>query len=172
MAKISSMKSIPKVITVAKKKSEEDIKGNVIILDNIQDPGNLGTIIRSMVAFGFETLIISDDSVDLYNEKVIRSTEGMIFKINILRRNLYEIIPSLKPRYKIVGTDVVNGIDARCDKNKNIAIIIGNEGKGIKKEIKNLCDYNYYISMSKECESLNAGVAASIIMHDLGGRYE
>lgn len=72
------------------------VNGNVIILDNLQDPGNLGTIIRSSVAFNIDTIIISDTSVDLYNPKVVRSTEGMIFNLNIIRRNLEGIIPVLK----------------------------------------------------------------------------
>ena len=67
-----------------------------MILDNLQDPGNLGTIIRSATAFNINTIILSDDSVDLYNPKVVRATEGMIFNLNIIRRDLSEIIPVLK----------------------------------------------------------------------------
>lgn len=83
-------------------------------MDGIQDPGNLGTIIRSCIAFNFTTIILGDNSVDLYNPKVVRATEGMIFHINVLRRNLVEFIPTLKNLgYKIVGTDVLNGVDIK-----------------------------------------------------------
>lgn len=79
MEKISEQKSISYDMAVVKFIPEDSINGNIIMLDNLQDPGNLGTIIRSAVAFNIGTIIISDDSVDLYNPKVVRSTEGMIF---------------------------------------------------------------------------------------------
>ena len=84
--KLSSQTSGTNEMAIVEKLDEREIKGNVVILDNIQDPGNLGTIIRSAVAFNVDTIILSDNSVDLYNDKVIRSSEGMIFHVNILRR--------------------------------------------------------------------------------------
>lgn len=168
MEKISDQKSISYNAAVVKFIPENSVNGNVIILDNLQDPGNLGTIIRSSVAFNIDTIIISDTSVDLYNPKVVRATEGMIFNLNIIRRNLEEIIPVLKNLgYKIVGTDVNEGNDVRNISKENVAIIIGNEGSGMSENIKKLCDEFINIKINKSCESLNAGVAASIIMYEV-----
>lgn len=168
MEKISHQKSISLNVAVCGFLKENSIGGNVLILDNLQDPGNLGTIIRSAVAFGIDTIIIGDTCVDLYNPKVIRSTEGMIFNLNIIRRNLKEIIPILKNLgYKIVGTDVNKGKDIRKIDKENIAVVIGNEGNGLSEDIKALCDEFIYIKMDAKCESLNAGVAASIIMYEV-----
>ena len=86
MEKISDQKSISYNIAVINFMPEDTINGNVLILDNLQDPGNLGTIIRSGVAFNIDTIVLSDDSVDLYNPKVVRATEGMLFNLNIIRR--------------------------------------------------------------------------------------
>lgn len=168
MEKISDQKSISYNAAVVKFIPENSVNGNVIILDNLQDPGNLGTIIRSSVAFNIDTIIISDTSVDLYNPKVVRATEGMIFNLNIIRRNLEEIIPVLKNLgYKIVGTDVNEGTDVRNIRKENVAIVIGNEGSGMSENIKKLCDEFINIKINKSCESLNAGVAASIIMYEV-----
>ena len=168
MKKISSQVTIGENAAVVRFIPEDKISGNIIILDGIQDPGNLGTIIRSCIAFGFTNIILSNTSVDLYNPKVIRATEGMIFHINVLRRNLVEFIPSLKKLgYKIVGTDVVNGSDIKVIDKENIALVLGNEGNGVSNEVKSLCDNFVYIKMNNACESLNVGVAASILMYEV-----
>lgn len=168
LKKISSQKSGTKEIAVVKKIEEKKVEGDkILILDNIQDPGNLGTIIRSAVAFNISTIILSDDCVDLYNDKVIRSSEGMIFNINIVRKKLIEIIPKLKENGYTIYATTVNG-KGYFENDSKIALVIGNEGNGIKEDILNLCDKNITIKMNKECESLNAGVAASILMYELG----
>ena len=168
LKKISSQKSGVKEIAVVKKIEEKKVEGDkILILDNIQDPGNLGTIIRSAVAFNISTIILSDDCVDLYNDKVIRSSEGMIFNINIVRKKLIEIIPKLKKNGYTVYATTVNG-NGYFENDSKIELVIGNEGNGIKKDILSLCDKNITIKMNKDCESLNAGVAASILMYELG----
>ena len=168
MKKISSQATINENAAVVRFIPEDKISGNIIVLDGIQDPGNLGTIIRSCIAFGFTNIILGDTSVDLYNPKVIRATEGMIFHINVLRRNLLDFLPTLKGmNYKIVGTDVVSGKDIRKLKKENIALVLGNEGNGISEDVKNLCDEFVNIKMSSNCESLNVGVAASILMYEV-----
>ena len=168
MKKISSQATICKNAAVVRFIPEDKISGNIIILDGIQDPGNLGTIIRSCLAFNFISIILGDNSVDLYNPKVIRATEGMIFHVNVIRKNLSEFIPTLKNMgYKIIGTDVIKGIDIKKIKHDNIALILGSEGQGISDNIKKLCDEFVYINMNKSCESLNVGVAASILMYEV-----
>ncbi len=169
MKKLSEMESIPKVIGVLKYLNEKDIKGNkVLLLDDIQDPGNLGTIIRSSLAFGVSDIVLNTNSVDIYNSKVIRSSQGMIFKINILRRELKSVINDLKNKdYEILGTSVIKGSDVRLIKPLKFALIMGNEGQGVKQELLDLCDKNLYINMNKNCESLNVGVATSILLYEL-----
>lgn len=169
MKKLSNQVSVTNVICVCEKLKESDIVGNVCLLDNIQDPGNLGTIIRSAVAFKINTIIISPDTVDLYNDKVIRSSEGMLFHVNVIKKDLNIAIDELKKsNYKIYGTNVENGASLKeisfSDRN---AIIIGNEGKGVKEDLQEKCDDLIYIPISDACESLNAGVAASIIFYEL-----
>ena len=168
MKKISTQKSICENAAVCSFLIEREIKGNILILDNLQDPGNLGTIIRSASAFNIDTIILSNDSVDLYNEKVIRASEGMMFHMNILRRDLTEAITKLKnDGYTIIGTDVKNGSNIKSINNETIAIVIGNEGSGISDNIKSMCDKFIKIKMNKDVESLNAAVAASIIMYEV-----
>ena len=172
MKKLSDNPSIPKIMAVVNKK-ESAISGNkILLLDRLQDPGNLGTIIRSAVAFNFDTIILSNDTVDLYNSKVLRSTQGMLFNINILRQDLTSVINELKNNnYTIYGTKVDNGNDVKEINNTNkFALIIGNEGTGISDNILKQCDKYLYIKMNNNCESLNAGVAASILMYEMGNK--
>lgn len=148
---------------------ENKLKGSrLLILDNISDPGNLGTIIRSSVAFNIDTIVLSKDTVDPYNSKVIRASEGMIFHINIITEDLFEFIPKIKGKYPLYGTKVDGGkpLDEFENKDK-FAIIMGNEGNGVKEEILNMCDEYMYIPMNQNCESLNVAVATSIILYKL-----
>ena len=158
------------VIGVCRKVSTVlDLTKNIVILDGVQDPGNLGTIIRSCIAFNINNLVLSKDTVDLYNSKVIRSTQGMIFNMNIIRDNICDVINMLKENnYTIYGTNVINGIDIKdVKKDEKYAIIMGNEGNGISKEVSSLVDKNIYIKMNENCESLNVAVSASIILYEL-----
>ncbi len=166
---ISELETPQKMMGICKKIESNDIGNKVLILDQIQDPGNLGTIIRSAVAFSFDTVILSNDSVDLYNSKVIRASQGMIFNLNIKRCNLTDIISKLKKEnYKIFGTRVTGGNDIKSiEKNNKFAIIMGNEGNGLSLDIQKLCDEFIYIKMNEKCESLNVGVATSIILYEL-----
>ncbi len=164
---LSELENPQKVMAVCKKNKNKQYGNKIMILDGIQDPGNLGTIIRSCVAFDCDTLVLSKDTVDLYNSKVIRATQGMIFKINIIVTDLESFILKLKD-YTIIGTDVNNGnLISEFKKDEKFAIIMGNEGNGISNKVKALCTKNIYIPMNKDCESLNVGVAASIILYEL-----
>ena len=158
-----------KFLGVCKKKSpNEDLGEKILLLDGIQDPGNLGTIIRSAKAFNIDTIILSNTCCDLYNEKVIRATEGAIFKINIIREDLVKRIEEIKKKnINVYGTNVINGIDIKDVNEEKYAIIIGSEGNGISTEVEKHIDKNIYISINKEIESLNAGVATSIILYEL-----
>ena len=170
MKKISDMESVSKYYAVCYKKEEFDIGNRIIVLDDIQDPGNLGTIIRSAVAFNFNTVVLSKSTVDLYNPKVIRSTKGMLFNINVVQRELYDFLSNLDG-YIIYGTDVVDGNNIKdINVSEKMALVIGNEGKGISDEVRSLCDKFIYIDMNNNCESLNASVAASILMYEVNNK--
>ena len=170
MNTLSDLQSKVGIIGVCEiKENILDYKDNILILDGVQDPGNLGTIIRSALAFNIKNIVLSKDTVDLYNTKVLRSAEGNNFHLNIVRDDLEKVITTLKEKkYVIYGTDVVDGIDIKDVKNKEkYAIIMGNEGNGIKEYIKKMVDKNIYIPMNENCESLNVGVSASIILYEL-----
>ena len=170
MKKISDMESISEYYGVCYKKEEMGVGNRIIILDNIQDPGNLGTIVRSSVAFNFDTVVVSKNTVDIYNPKVIRSTKGMLFNVNILVREIDKFIPTLED-YVIYGTDVVNGDNIRnIDVPLKIGLVIGNEGKGVADGVRALCNKFIYIDMNSMCESLNASVAASILMYEVNNK--
>lgn len=166
---ISNLENPPKIMAVCNKVESKTINKKILVLDNIQDPGNLGTIIRSCVAFNVETLVLSKNCVDAYNSKVIRASQGMIFNINIIIADIYSFLLDLKKNgYLIIGTDVKCGISIDSLKTKEkFAIIMGNEGTGISSIIKNICEKFIYIPMNDLCESLNVGVATSIILYEL-----
>ena len=172
ISKISSLDTPSEVMAVCNIKEEDKELGNkVLMLDNIQDPGNLGTIIRSSVAFDIDTIVLSRDTVDLYNPKVVRSTQGMLFHVSIVVKDLKEAIDELKNReVPIYGTRVGYGEDVRKipekDK-KTFALIVGNEGNGVSEEVLDKCDKYLHIDMNDAVESLNVGVATSIILYEL-----
>ncbi len=170
--KISDAVSPPDVLALCKMANDNVVLGEkILLLDGIQDPGNLGTIIRSAVAFNVDTICLSPDTVDIYNPKVLRSTQGMIFHTNIIIKSLKEIISMLKEReIPIYGTRVDYGIDVstlREKDRKKYALVMGNEGNGVSEEILDMCDEYIYISMNPDIESLNVGVATSIILYEL-----
>lgn len=169
MKKISNQETVPNIMGLCKIEEENYIGNRVLLLSDIQDPGNLGTIIRSSVAFNIDTVILSLNTVNLYNPKVIRATEGNIFHINIIRRNLKDVIIDLKSKdYDIVTTDVREGTELKDIKvNDKFALIMGNEGKGVSSDIAFLSNKKLNISMSKSVESLNVSVATSIILYEL-----
>ena len=167
---LSSINSTPNIIGVCKYIDENKPLGNrILILDNIQDPGNLGTIIRSSVAFNFTSVVLSLDTVSKYNNKVIRSTQGMLFNTNVISCDIKSLIKKLKDEdYMIYATDVVGGVNVKdIKKPSKFAIVRGNEGSGVSSDITDLADCNLYIKMNKDCESLNVAVASSILMYEM-----
>ena len=156
------------IIGVCKFKNTTITGNKLLILDSVQDPGNLGTIIRSSAAFNIDTIIINDKCADPYSDKVIRSSQGMIFKTNIVKKDLYDYLKEIKRKIPIFGTKVTGGKNIKnIEKFQTFAIIMGNEGKGVDEKLLNLCDEYLYIPMNSKCESLNVGVATSIILYEL-----
>lgn len=169
MKKLTELDTPNKIIGIVKKNTPLPIGNKILILDNIQDPGNLGTIIRSSVAFDIDTIVLSPNTVDIYNPKVIRSTQGIIFYTNIITLELKEFINEIKTKnYTIFGTNVRNGKNIKeITLPEKFALVLGNEGQGVSKEIESLCDDNIYIKMSSKCESLNVSVATSILLYEV-----
>ena len=169
MKSMSDLKSTPRLLGVSKIKNNNKIGNKILILYGIQDPGNAGTIIRNSVAFDIDTIIFSNDSVSPYNEKVLRSTGGMIFNTNILIGNIEELIKEIKDKnIKVIGTSLKSSISLeKLEKIDEFAIIFGNEGNGVKEDILNLCDKIVRIDMNPKCESLNVGVSSAIILYYL-----
>lgn len=173
--KLSSLETPTNIIGVCKKKEENSELGHkLLLLDRVQDPGNLGTIIRSSKAFGVDTVVLGNGCVDLYNEKVIRSTQGIGFHMNIVNRDLKELIPNLKEEeIPVYGTKVEYGTDIRTLKKRDkekYALIMGNEGRGVDSDILDMCDKFIYIELNHEVESLNVAIAASILLYELSRR--
>lgn len=180
--KLSDTKTPQGIIGVCKIKDNKDIKeiinrnnsnkkDLVVMLDGLQDPGNIGTIIRTSLSFGVNTIVFSDTCVDCYNEKVIRGSQGGIFKINMLKGKLIEYISEYrKCKYDIIGTSLNNAssldeVDINKLNNKKV-IVFGNEGNGVSEEVLNNTDINLYIPIN-DMESLNVGVAAGILLYIL-----
>ena len=174
MKSISDLKSTPRLLGVAKIKKEEKIGKKIIILDDIQDPGNAGTIIRNAVAFGIDTVVFSKSSVSVYNEKTLRSTGGMIFNINIIIDDLEHVISQIKDNnIKVIGTSLNTSKSLETlEKMDNFAIIFGNEGNGVSEDILSLCDEVIKINMNSKCESLNVAVSSGIVLYNLWSKNE
>ena len=176
MKKISTLETPPKIMALCKKKENLEILGKkILLLDEIQDPGNLGTIIRSSLAFSVDTIILSNRCVDLYNPKVLRSTQGMFCHMNILTMDTYDAIRYMGENdIPLYGTSVVGGVEASSlskEEKQTYCLIMGNEGKGLSNELLSYCDKKLYIPMNSKVESLNVGVACSILLYELG-RYD
>ena len=140
----------------------------VLAVDGVQDPGNLGTIIRTADSANLKQILVSKDTVDAYSPKVIRSTMGSIYRVKIVEcENLANVLDELKKhKFQIVSTslDTENSI-YDIDYRKKV-VVIGNEGNGVSKEIQDLSDYKVKIPMLGKTESLNASVATGIMIYE------
>ncbi|WP_339020514.1 RNA methyltransferase [Spiroplasma endosymbiont of Atherix ibis] len=167
--KLSDLKTNQSIFAVCKIIKQEDLPGNYLILDGIQDPGNLGTLIRSAFAFGFKNIICSNDCVSFYNSKVLRATQSNHFDLNLKNEELINFINKLKQRNIIILGTLLK--EKSCNlseiKDKKIALILGNEGKGISKEVSKTIDKNVIIKTDSELESLNVAIAGSILMNNI-----
>lgn len=146
----------------------EKSKGNVLILEDIQDPGNLGTMMRTAEAAGMSGIIMSRQCADMYNPKTVRSTMGAIFRVpHVYVDSLTDTINELKEsKIKIYATDLkADGAYDEVDYSGRCGILIGNEGNGLSRELVEISDTRVIIPMCGEIESLNAAVAAALMMY-------
>lgn len=167
MKKISENVSAVHVIGVCRMKEPEVKKFNrLLLLDGLQDPGNVGTLIRTAVSFGFDGVYLSEESCDLYNEKTIRSTQGALFHIPVIRTDLSDLIDQLQKEHVTV---IASALDAsenmeNIEPCSEMAFVVGHEGRGVSKKIQMKSDLRLRIEMDG-FESLNAAVAGGIIMY-------
>ncbi|WP_282141445.1 TrmH family RNA methyltransferase [Cytobacillus oceanisediminis] len=150
--------------------SSEEVKGKrFLLIDAVQDPGNLGTMIRTADAAGIDAVIVGEGSVDAYNPKVLRSAQGSHFHLPVLRGNLSDWIGRLKEsKVPVYGTALENAREyTKYESSDSFALLVGNEGNGVNKELLANTAANLYIPIFGKSESLNVAVAAGILLYHL-----
>lgn len=158
------------IISIKEKKETIPLDKPILLIDEVQDPGNIGTLIRSADAAGFGGVILGKGSADLYNPKTIRSTQGSHFHLAVIHDDLDEWIEAVKTKgYPVYGT----ALDERAishrtlDPQESFALIVGNEGRGVNPKLLKKTTDNLYIPIKGKAESLNVAVAGSILMFSL-----
>ena len=165
--------SNPQGILAVIKRPEKTCKINynediIIVLDGIQDPGNLGTILRTVDSANLKQIVVSNETADAFNSKVVRSTMGAIFRVNIVKSNdlINDLANMKKHGFNVVVTSLnTNDSVYDIDYMKKV-IVIGNEANGVSKEIQEIADNKVKIPMLGKTESLNASVAAGIMIYE------
>ena len=150
------------VCETIKPKKEKTQYHKIVYLDQINDPGNLGTILRTAVAFNYDAVILSKGSVDLYNEKVVAASKGAIFLIDAFTDD----INNYKDKQIIVSTLDENSIPlSECDKPKDFVLVLGNESHGVSEPIIEMANQLVKIEMNDVIDSLNVAMAGAILMN-------
>jgi len=169
---ISDVQTPQGMLAVIEKENSEDkidyTEDVIVVLDGIQDPGNLGTILRTIDSVGLKQVIVSKETADSYNPKVVRSTMGAIFRVKVIEsNNILETLKNIKKhKYKIMATSLETSHSIYdVDYNKKV-IVIGNEANGVSKEILDYADEKIKIPMLGKTESLNASVATGVILYE------
>ncbi len=154
---------------VAMKDVKNIAEKHIILIDAVQDPGNLGTIIRSADAAGMDAVVLGKGTVDLYNDKVIRATQGSLFHIPVYEADLIEEITALKKSGFEIWATALEEAEAynKVKIPEKVAIILGNEGAGIDKTLIETAEKRVVIPIYGKAESLNVGIAAAILMYHL-----
>lgn len=172
MKGISSLKTAPGIMAIVAMKEQEEIDGNglILALDRIQDPGNLGTIIRSADAFGLRYIICSQDTVDVYSSKVVQASMGSVFRVQIHYLDLALFIENQKTKRKIYASHLngENVYDHPLDQSS--VLIMGNESKGVAQELVNVADQLIKIPTPGKAESLNVSMATTVLLSEFGRR--
>lgn len=177
MAKFKALKKTPEIIAVCSQKEKQKINyinhsENILGLNNISDPGNMGTLLRTARAYGIKTILLDEQCVDIYNPKVIQSAQGVHFELNIIYTDLKKAIEKITEENEQYVTYTTfledNDLNKKIknnDSDKPFILLLGNESQGLDNKFKENSDYN--IKLSIEYESLNVAIAGSIIMHKL-----
>ncbi|WP_409254370.1 TrmH family RNA methyltransferase [Bacillus sp. SCS-153A] len=169
---VSATETSQGVFAVCHQREEEidELKGKTfLMLDEVQDPGNLGTIIRTADAAGMDMIILGEGTADLYNPKVLRSAQGSHFHLPIVKGNLSSWVGRLKTEgIPVYGTALENSSAYHnVTSTESFALILGNEGNGVSPSILDSTDQNLYVPIYGKAESLNVAIAAGILMYHL-----
>ena len=168
---LSSTKNSQEIFMVLKIDQPKEFPfnyGKWVLLDNLADPGNVGTIIRTADAAGFDGVVLSPESADLYNPKTQRAMQGSQFHIDLIKRDLADVITDFQDATIPVYASLLDRSAKQLpdfEKVPQLALIIGNEAHGISKKIASLADEKLYIPIKGQAESLNAAVAAGIMIY-------
>lgn len=172
LKKISGLKTPNQVVALFRKKELteiNEISGLVLLLDDVQDPGNLGAIIRSADWFGISHIICSPKSADCYNPKVVQSTMASLGRVDVHYADLVSFIKKFK-NIPVYGADLEGEYPSVLKKTTDAMLIMGNESKGISPEIIALCSDKIFIPRVGKAESLNVAMATSIILYEYASR--
>ena len=145
---------------------------SALILETVQDPGNVGTVIRTAAAFGIDTVILTGDCADLYSPKTVRATMGAVFRQRVLELGLESVKDYVNQnRLKLYGAALSDtAADIKQTELCRAAVAIGSEGRGLSRELLSICHGQLIIPMEPGSESLNAAVAAAVIMWEMKNR--
>lgn len=164
MKTVSTLESPPGIIASVSYVSPVPETGRVLALDYIQDPGNLGTLIRTADAFGFRHVVLSPDSVDPFSDKVLRSAQGSTFHVNIEMTPIMDVINGFNGLTLGTGTKSAEYI-GDIPTEGEVLIVLGNEGQGVSDNVLAAVDKKVQIEMPGPSESLNVAIAGGILMH-------
>lgn len=169
---ISGTKSPQGIFAVCKKRNTKvdfTKHARFLLMDGVQDPGNIGTIIRTADAAGVDVVILGEGSGDVYNPKVIRSAQGSHFHLTIESGNLSNWVNQIKQNeVPLYGTALEEAVDFQSiTPAKSFALVVGNEGAGVSREILEKTEQNLYIPIFGQSESLNVSVATGILLYHL-----
>lgn len=168
MSLVSTMKSPPGIVALCdylKWKNPNFNSGKYILLDRINDPGNLGTIVRIADWFGIDAIVCSADSVDIYNSKTIQASMGSLFKIPVFYVDLYKFISELDKKITVIGADTVGTSLGEFIFPENGLLLMGSESHGIDPKIDSIITHKVTIPKSGNAESLNVAVATGILVN-------
>lgn len=167
---LSETKTPQGILAIVKMKENIQVIGNKLLaLDAVQDPGNVGTLIRTADAAGYDGVVLGKGTADMFNEKTIRASQGSIFHIPVISKELEPFLLEKQAiEYKIYTTSLMNAVDYKSvDKQNKFILVMGNEGSGVSEEIMKLSNLRLHIPIHGEAESLNVAVAAGILMYEL-----
>lgn len=174
MRSLSDLPTPQGIMAVVSKKKQiiTDFSGRWLLLDRVQDPGNVGTMVRTADAAGFAGVALGTGCADPYSTKVLRSMQGSNFHLPLVNVQLEQLIPQLQQlSIPVYGTEL--NVDAKpfqeVEVTADVALLMGNEGQGVAKDLLNITDFNLYIPIYGKAESLNVGVAAGILMYHFAG---
>ncbi len=166
MEKITETKSPQGVVAVCNLlPNKTPMNNKVLYLDGVSDPGNLGTILRTALAFGFKDVVLSKECCSIYNDKVLQASQGSIFSLNI--SNEFDLVELKKKGYKILATEIKGSIDLESVKKpEKFVLVLGNEAHGVSEDVLKIADQRIRIDIS-DIESLNVAIAGAISMYHL-----